>query len=160
MIRSAAEKDLPALAALKTAYLTGRYHGLARADVLRTASPDRFLPEFAGWLADPDFRVDVLTDEAGIESYIVYATEDGAAGVILEARNRCRCDGEEDARLLSHAVLRLRQAGCATVRTWLYRNNYRKRFLFENCGFRSTGEIRQAEHNGQSFEMVRYELAL
>ncbi len=156
-IRSAAEKDLPALAALKAEYLCTRYQGFAQAELLRKAIPDRYLPDFAQYMTDPFCHIDVLESDSGIESFMIYRRDaQDQTGWIVEARsNRC-CGSEECSRLIEQAVLRLRQEGCHVVRTWLLRSNYRLRFLFESCGFRMDGERRIDEKGGQSFEMIRY----
>lgn len=157
VIRSAVEMDMPALAALKTDYLCACYQGFARADILRKACPDRYLPEFDRWLADPLCHIDVLADDAEIAGYLIYRRDElEPTGWIVEARSRSHCSAEESGRLIERAILHFRQDGCNVVRTWLLRSNYRLRFLFESCGFRPDGERRFDEKSGQSFEMVRY----
>ena len=158
MIRSAAPEDLPALAALKSHYITSRYQGFARADVLRKACPDRYLPELTQWLANPLCHIDLVESEKGIESYIVYRRdEQELTGWILEARTRCDRDTVEgNGRLIQRVVLAFRQDGCTMVRAWLLKSNYRLRFLYESLGFRSDGEHRLEERAGETFELVRY----
>lgn len=158
VIRSAAPEDLPALAALKTRYLTCRYQGFARADILRKACPDRYLPELTSYLASPLCHLDILEGDREAEGYIVYRREgDEADGWILETRSHCSEGCVEDtSRLIQHAALRLRQDGCTVVRTWLLKSNYRLRFLYENLGFRFDGERRIDDRDGQGFEMMRY----
>ena len=156
VIRSAAEEDLPVLAELKATYMRTCYDGFARADMLSCICGDTYRDEFANWLSSTDHRVEVLTRDGVIESYIVYGREADGLGWILESRSSNLSDTDALRMLMDRVADHLREMGCTDVHTWLLRSNYRKRFLFEGYGFRSSGERRKDEFIGASCEMVRY----
>ena len=160
VIRPAEEKDLPVLADLKATYMRTCYDGYAPSDVLSRITGENYIAEFTAWLASPDYWIDVLEADGAIESYMVYRLDGEDSGWILEARTTNPCDAERHRMLLDRVAGQLREKGCAWMRTWLPRSNYRKRFLYEGYGFRANGERRQDERHGHTYEMVQYRCEL
>lgn len=58
--------------------------------------------------------------------------------------------------LLMYAIEDLATRGIQIVRTWVLRDNFRVRFLFEQCGFRCEGRKRFTEESGNEFQYISY----
>lgn len=142
-LRPAADRDLPAIAAVLTEAGVAAWGGFLGEERIRAANADRVTPA----------RL-VAVDDEGVAGFVSW---DAATGEIDRLYTHPRAWGAGAGRALLEAALdALRAAGCR--RAWLNteERNERAVAFYERLGWRRDGEVRVREWHGAPLREPRF----
>lgn len=156
--RPARQGEAARLAVIKAEYVRSLYRGFLSDDFLRQITPTFYLPEVQRWMRDGDCRVSVLELDGQAEGYAVYGVDpsERACGFIREMAINPVYSRQEKNELAQYVMRELAEMGFAEIHTWVLRDNFRVRFLFESMGFRTDGVSRTEKRENTELQVARY----
>ena len=157
IIRTAKASDCEALAQLRCTYVTNQYQGYLLPELGEQNHPEAYLPRFLEAVNQPTRVLEVLEMSGKLCGYVLYGPDTDAEGWGLLVEAICLTDSEHLQLLIQYALKSLAAMGYPQVHVWAMHDNFRLRYLYEQCGFRRDGTQRtQSCSDGQLFFM-RYQ---
>ena len=151
-------EDREAIVALKTAYIRHLYRGFVSESALQVLDPTPYDIDFLNGIDNPKRKI-ILSEENGtLIGYVAYGADPDEPGCALldDVALTPGCSPEIREELLMYAVEDMATRGTPVVHTWVMRDNFRARFLFEKFGFRCEGKVRTFSRQGNEFQQIRY----
>lgn len=137
--------DGAAMAGVLIAAWRGGYRGIVPDDVIEAQTVARWGPALTAAVRDRETRTVVAVDGAGaVVGFAGFGADPDDPGPRAGLLSSLYVDPVASGagvggRLLARTLSELADAGCTTVRLWVFRDNARARALYERCGFVADG---------------------
>ncbi len=157
-IRAAMGRDCDALAEIKASYVRSLYRGVVPAETLKGIDATPYRQMFAATLEAAGRQIVALENGDALDGFVIMGADPETAGygMIFDAAIRPGCDPNGRDMLLEYAIRHLNNQGMENIHTWILRENFRVRFLYERFGFKAEGVTRTVENDGHEMRLTRY----
>jgi ribosomal protein S18 acetylase RimI-like enzyme len=144
-LRPGHSTDGAEMAGVLVAAWRGGYRGIVPDDVIEAQTVARWEPALTDAVRNSETRTVVAVDGAGaVVGFAGFGADpddpDPRAGFLSSLYVDPAASGAGlGGRLVAQTLSELADAGCTTVRLWVFRDNARARALYERCGFVADG---------------------
>lgn len=154
-LRPALLSDCACLAALQCSTMAAEYRGYHQWQQIMNNALEAVCSRFQQAIENPHLLLKVQEAGGMISGYVLYGADESAEGWGLLVEALSIADGERP--LIQYALRALAAMGLPNVHTWVLRDNFRLRYLYECCGFRRDGTqcVRQVAED--ELPMLRYQ---